>query len=609
MEPGFFSGGTRLGWAARLAWRALTWVCDRTGRVGSAWLLPLVALKPLWGVWHRGLTSGDTAYYFGDAVRWVTTHQGDLVWSPLYTAYYGACYAALSHAGTATLVHRIGLIALTTALVALLAWRTLPRLWAWVLTLWWVALPIHYDTLYEVHLFGALPTLGLAWLSVSCPGRWRQPAMLGLALVAALFVRNEYLIVLGVLALWGVVGAWRQRGQQSAAALGLPWRAYGVVVLLVASLSGAFALTSAYDAPTLSGLAAAKHRYNMCQVYSFAYLQRHPDARLDPWSHCEQVMTRVFGQPLPSLTEMIAANPAAVREHFAWNLSLLPAGLELLLLNARADGPEPDYQPSSENGRWPHLALGGILLAGLWAGWHVRRGCDEGHQRARRLLVRVAPLGVALTLQAVAIVLTQRPRPSYLLGPAVVLVWVGLVCVDGAVGRPRWLHGAPVWGLALAAFLCLCPSYQALPLASRRSALGVLYDNTQPYAATLYRQCRKVALDAYGTELANYLFVPLAEAASGTRPRAPELLIIRSLPAAARTSPAALVQALADSGVEGAIVDPYLIDLNPALVAADSVRQAFAQAGWRCLGYRALDARRGVGAFVSSEPLALLPTQ
>ncbi len=591
---------------ARMAWQGFVRVCERAGAIGPAWLLPLVALKPLWGIWHRALTPGDTAYYFGSAVRWASRHQGDLVWSPLYTGYYGAFCAAFTHAGTATLAHRLGLIALTTAMVALLAWRTLPRLWAWVLTLWWVALPIHYDTLYEVHLFGALPALGLAWLSISCPDRWRQPAMLGLALAAALFVRNEYLVVLGALAFWGVLRAWQQRRWPSVVVL-FPWRAYGVVLLLVACLSGALALTSAYDTAMLRALAAGKHRHNMCQVYAFAYLQRHPGTELDPWSNCGQVMTRVFGQPLPSLAEMMRANPAAVGEHFVWNLSLLPAGLELLLFNARATGPEPDYQPSVPHGRWPHLALGGLLCLGLAAAWRVRRGRGDGHLRARQLLARVAPLGVGLGLQSAAIVLTQRPRPSYLLGPAVLLVWALLVCVDGAAGRPRWLHGAPVWSLALAAFLLLCPSYQALPLVSRLSPLGVLYDSTQPHAAALYGQCRKVGLDAYGTELASYLFSPFTQAASGPGAGAPELLIIRSLPAAARSSPAALVQALADSGVDGALVDPYLIDLNPGLVAADSLRQAFLRAGWRSLAYRALDDRRGVGTFVAPGASSLPP--
>jgi hypothetical protein len=120
-------------------------------------LLLLLCAKVLWGYWTRDLTLGDTSGYFEVATRWAYLHRVNFLWSPLYTAYYGSWWHWFPDAIVATFVHRLVLVLVSVALVAWLALLTLPRLLAVALVVWWIALPIHYDTLYEVHLFGALP--------------------------------------------------------------------------------------------------------------------------------------------------------------------------------------------------------------------------------------------------------------------------------------------------------------------------------------------------------------------------------------------------------------------------------------------------------------------
>ena len=51
----------------------------------------LVQLKVVWGAWiHRDLTGGDTSAWYFYAERWLHEGKLDVIWSPLYTAFYGS---------------------------------------------------------------------------------------------------------------------------------------------------------------------------------------------------------------------------------------------------------------------------------------------------------------------------------------------------------------------------------------------------------------------------------------------------------------------------------------------------------------------------------------
>jgi hypothetical protein len=143
-----------------------------------AYLLILVLqIKVVWRMWElRDITLGDTAQYFTAALAWRRGFHFDIVWSPLYAAFYGSLLFATSDPYNVTILHRI-VIVLAAAVGVLFVLRQLlsPGL-ALLGAAWWAVLPINYDTLYEVHLFALLPIL-LAWaLILSSSTAWARAA-------------------------------------------------------------------------------------------------------------------------------------------------------------------------------------------------------------------------------------------------------------------------------------------------------------------------------------------------------------------------------------------------------------------------------------------------
>ena len=362
-----FFNRTRLSPSSSITWFAL--------------LALLLCTKVLWGYWTRDLTSGDTSWYFVPAVAWAYSHQVDIVWSPLYTAYYGSWWSLLQDAVAATFAHRLMLILVSTALVAWLALLTLPRILALVLVVWWIALPIHYDTLYEVHLFGALPLIVMGVVAFAAPARWRYPLWLGLAMVAMALVRNEYVVVL--LALAYVVGKNIIKSLANGALAfnrGVLLR-YGFALALAGTIVVGFYAASYVQGDAMRLESRQKHTVNMCQVYAFGYQQRHPEWTASPWTECDGLMEQTFGEPSPTLGQMVKSNPRAVIEHFGWNLSLVPAGLELLLLNVTSGANNPDYVPAAVKPIVPRIAFLMFTMVGLFGLYRVMVGHGEVHMQ------------------------------------------------------------------------------------------------------------------------------------------------------------------------------------------------------------------------------------
>src|SRR4051812_25111875 len=68
----------------------------------------LLQLKIVWGIWRfRDLTSDDTSYYFVDAYRWFRSGSASILWSPLYTSFYGSLLNVSSDAFLVTTLHRL----------------------------------------------------------------------------------------------------------------------------------------------------------------------------------------------------------------------------------------------------------------------------------------------------------------------------------------------------------------------------------------------------------------------------------------------------------------------------------------------------------------------
>ena len=281
------------------------------------WIVVLMlTIKVLWGYWERDTTSGDTSSYFLYAVHWHLEKSLNIVWSPLYIAYFGSWLSVSDNAVVAVFLHRVGLIVISTTLVAWFALRTLPRVFALLLTCWWIALPIHYDTLYEVHLFGALPLIALALASIIMSEKWRLPILIGISLIATVLIRNEFILATGFFMLFGVIRVLKIRNKLTSSEL-----RYGIIrnvaVLVVVGVMVAFFYSASYiQGKAIKEVSEPKHTLNMCQVYAFGYQQRNPSWTGSPWIDCSSLMQEKFGTPLPSLQQMLVSNPAEVLHHF-----------------------------------------------------------------------------------------------------------------------------------------------------------------------------------------------------------------------------------------------------------------------------------------------------
>ena len=155
---------------ARRAWERVATAFE------SAWvaypLLLALQLKVIWGLWaYRDVTAGDTKFYFTQAWGWFKQFDVNVAWSPLYTAFYGSFLFVNSDPVWATFAHRVVIVVGAALLVLAVLRRLLPPAVAWLCAAWWAALPIVFNTLYEVHLFAVIPVLGV-WLLLLTANRW-----------------------------------------------------------------------------------------------------------------------------------------------------------------------------------------------------------------------------------------------------------------------------------------------------------------------------------------------------------------------------------------------------------------------------------------------------
>jgi hypothetical protein len=392
-------------------------------------LLLLLQLKVIWGLWtNRDITVGDTTSYYLDAWRWFTNGEVNIVWSPLYTAFYGSFLHLNPDVVWATFAHRVVIVLVVSGLVLAVFRQLLPPSIAWLCAAWWAILPIVFNTLYEVHLFSVIPVL-ISWLFIlTSQGPWRRAAGWGMLGVSVVLVRNELSVPFGLLSL--VLAGYevrrlQQRISTDPHSLGSTLLAYGTVLVLAAAIVIGVYHKSYMKYPAITEHLKGKHTVNMAQVYSFGYQQRHPEWTHSPWVEYHGLMQKQFGQPLLTLREMLEANPKEVAEHFAWNWSLTPSGLQLLLFNRASGSVNPDYDQDALRRLNSSLALGlslAVLLiwvVGLTSLWRTRKLWL--HQvSSGRVLGWLAMLAVAAVVPL--IIMTQRPRPSYLFSFSILLM-------------------------------------------------------------------------------------------------------------------------------------------------------------------------------------------
>lgn len=461
--------------------------------------------KTIWGMWiYRDLSAGDTSSYFLKALDWFGQFQVNLLWSPLYTAFYGETLFATHSAYGATNLHRIIIVIAAAIGVLALMRRLMSPGIAMLIALWWTILPINFDTVYEVHLFALLPMLIVLIVASSGTAPLHRGVILALLVGITVLVRNENAVALilfaGFCLVEEVVHPFGREAKTAAWSNGRTV-GYAIPLLLVAALIVTFYAHSTTKFSKILGDARTKHTLNACQNYAFGYSQREPGYTANPWFECSALMKEKFGLEEPMLFEMLKANPTATLQHFAWNVGLVPNGFQLALFNGMSGSVNPDYAPARGNQMYAavlSIVTALVLLAGVW---HFRSNWIAIKPKliAHRHLVAIY---ACLACVAAVVIMTQRPRPSYLFAFSICIM--SLVGLSADLLTKEFTRRVNIAGLMIGvAVLAFLPFYQSSATVSR--PFYTLLGHLQPYQPQLTRRGTKLLLGDSYDELFSYL--------------------------------------------------------------------------------------------------------
>jgi hypothetical protein len=524
----------------------------------------LLQLRRIWDMWrYRDLTTGDTSFYYLDALRWIHDVRDNFAFSPMYTGFLAGVVEIIHDVYAAIVVHRILIVVAAAVLVLALMRSLLGPAIGLIVAVWWVVLPPNFDVDYEAHLFGVLPILVAALLASRVRRRSVLGASLAVLLAGAMLVRNELLIAWLIFAVAVVVREWRSRTTERVP-IAVYLRAYVAPLLAVCMVSG---IAYWRAVPPAWGIIEAKHRLNVCQVYAFNYQQRHPaDFPGNPFTDCAPLMKRDFGVAMPTFLQATAANPAAIAHFVAWNARLSPSGMQVALFGATSTGDMPGYFPVSTYRSYAlvlSLLIVGIGVAALATMSRDRRErIRKEWLRTRRWAIIV--LG-AVACSTIVVALTQRPRPEYMYGLTVGVMAVAGCCLSAVLDRASAGVYASIAALVLVVVLALVlPSYYqpaTRPLHDAVERLQVIREQLQTPHAVL------VAAED-GTEMCNYLARTAEQ-----RCRAPSWLDLRAKIASGR----AVRDVLDDAKATAIYVSPSLAQ-DPVIA---TVLTRPATVGWR----------------------------
>lgn len=380
----------------------------------------LLQLKVIWEMWvYRDLPFGDSSQYFKAAYWWYENFKVKILWSPLYTSFWGTLLHLSNDVYIVTILHRIIIVFTLTILVLALMRRLLPSGLAWLAAAWWTVLPINFDAVYEVHLFSVIPVLAACLIIVIKKGSWSRGIALAIMVGATFLIRNEYIVVViifsAICLIWELSHIKISKGEFRAAPQFHHYlTGYGIPLLLAGVLIFFFYSRSLDRYPNLSKDFKAKHLLNMGQVYAFGYQQRYPEWKKDPMNEYSDLIKEQFGASSLTLSEMFHKNPKAVMENMLWNLYLTPFGIQLLLFNSTSSKITPDYF-AVEYSRWKAPVLSVftclILVCGFVLFYKNRRFWWNQWLKDRMLGWLMMFSWVVL---AFIVILTNRPRPSYI---------------------------------------------------------------------------------------------------------------------------------------------------------------------------------------------------
>jgi hypothetical protein len=472
--------------------------------------------KLLWGIWeHRDLPPSDTSGYFVYASNWADHRQPDLIWSPMYTSFYGSLQWLGLRPYDATILHRV-LIVICVALLVLAVLRKLltPGI-AWALAVWFAVDSQNLDPTYEVHLFSAIPELAAVLVALTWSGLRMRATVFGILFATAVLQRNEVIVAVIVWgAIWLAYELRLRRHRLPAPSAGKLAAAVAVPVAIVVAIAAYAYLSDPRSSAEWKAALDAKHEGNICQVYAFGYQQRHDDFTGSPWTGCQALMQRDFGTQYPSFLTAYRANPGAMTEHVLWNARLIPYGLQLMFFNRISS--DEDHDPDFAGVRgYSHAALVGsiaitaLLLAGATVLWRRRRRWWVSWIKPRAW--GWAALG-SLAVSGAVVVAVERPRPEYLYAlEAMILAMIGMSVMVLAEGW-RWtdrLRG--VLPVAAVALIVLVPSHFGPDYVTSSHFLPgrpikTIVDRLEPYRDRLRGQETKLlASGPFGGEVCRYV--------------------------------------------------------------------------------------------------------
>jgi hypothetical protein len=482
--------------------------------LANAWisylLIAALQLKVIWGIWRlRDLTGGDTSSYFTSAYRWSQDLTTNPVWSPLYTAFYGTIHILTGDVYASGILHRAIIVMATTLGVLAILRKLLPPALALLIAAWWAVLPINFEVLYEVHLFAFLPVLAALLVTGSSDTPWMRGIALAILVVATLLARLE--LVVGVV-VYAFICFFRETLElrRDHIAAGPVWRAravaYMVPLAIAIGVCVIFVWRSSVPYDRILHAVHDRHALNMCQGYAFTWLQIHTDSKLNPWFECRQIMQAVFGQSWPTLGEMIAANPAAVREYFWWNFSLVPSGLQVSLFDAMSGTVNPDYGPVRHVGSKAALVLGLLVLFVVGCGcvaiirrWDYWGATWFGPRKGLWFMI------LALLCVSFPVFLAIRPRSSYLFPTTLALMAMTGTAIYVLLPS-RWqigvkllaVIGVPILVITQAAYYKRHPSDR--PLYTN-------YERLRPFTIELANGRNRIVFGDHYGELGSYLIL------------------------------------------------------------------------------------------------------
>jgi hypothetical protein len=547
-------------------------------------MLLLLQLKVVWGLWdHRDLMEGDTSDYLLTGYVFHESGTVNLAWTPLYSAVLGLFVGLFHDAVAITLAHRLAIVFLNTALVLAVMRRLLTPGIAWVMAAWWALLPVGFHSSAEVHLFAVVPIL-VAWLIVAArPTPRGRGAALAVLLGATVLVRNEYVVTVALFAGACLLHERRRHRRDGARA---PVLAYLAPLALAGLVVVFFYSRSIAQGRMLVRAMEAKHTRNLCQAFSFGYRQRHPEWTHSPWVYrdCEALMREQFGAPRVTGLEMAARNPRALLQHVLWNARLAPTGIQLLLFGVGAGRVNPDYLPWLRLGstRAAVLAIAWVCFLGLGLltlarARPPRRALLRGRETAWSLML----LTMATTLLTL---LTQRPRPSYLIPLGLFLLTASGLCLSLIL--ERFLPGRnpeTLAGMGMIAALLIVSPYYSDPLHWQPLNLRTLYKRLHPFADVVQRPDSFLMVPGYTVETFSLVArVHLGQAAQGTRyPRIGEYDLLNGC----GDRGSAILPCLAARDVNLVYVEQGLFRRLSSNTADRAALQGGADSGWRALAY------------------------